>query len=392
MWWWNSNGEMQVVCANEDCQQRFAVKNAFFLCPQKRCPGYRKVPKEKPADKWEDLCLFRPKRYQYSAACPYSPHFGYRKICPYCWDELPAVTGNTSTIAIIGASQAGKTCFMTSMVRQVGRVLSRKDKFNMAMGWDDKAGEKYFQGLEKTIFEDHLIPSLTSAKEKIRSMQITIRFPLRGWFRRLWHGPQGVVSMVFPDPAGELLQDLEQAYFVNYLGHARAIVLMVNPFSSDKFKTRRQSLIEKDGSLNAVIQKIRHETGTQTGLIRKQLAVVVTKSDENGVIDIDKEEWIAPDGMREVFGEQGHNYNPQLTEAISDRVQQHLEEELELSDVVQAALQNFSQVRFFSASSLGETPWFETKDDGIKIGHLKNPKPRRVEEPLLWILHRWGYL
>src|SRR5207248_10757052 len=121
-----------------------------------------------------------------------------------------------------------------------------------------------------------------------KSMQITVRFPVAGWWRRFRKGKQGVISMVFPDPSGELLQNLEEAYFVNYLSHARAIMLMVDPNASEKTKKKKKLVLENAAiPLQALIDAVRNETGRREGLLNKQLAVIVTKFDEEGVIGLD---------------------------------------------------------------------------------------------------------
>jgi hypothetical protein len=202
--------------------------------------------------------------------------------------------------------------------------------------------------------------------------------------------------MVFPDPSGELLQNLENAYFVNYLGQSRAIMLMVDPFSSDKARAAnkdRLELVDADKPLQVLVDALRNELNRKDDKpLSKQLAVVVTKCDEKGVIDIDEEYRLGRKGKRQQLGEQGRYYRPELAQEISQRVRQHLEDDLEMHNVIQLAESNFREVHYFAASAIGAPPLIKKKADGSLLQVLNNPTPRRVEEPLLWILHRWGFL
>jgi hypothetical protein len=310
-------------------------------------------------------------------------------------------TGNSSTVAVIGASGSGKTCFTTGLIRQIGEQLAQRATYRMALQWDDQDGLDYFRAQEKTLFTDRTLPEMTQKQTRIKTLQITVRFPIRHWWNRLFKGEQGVVSLIFPDPSGELLQNLNEAYFVNYLGHADAILLMVDPFAAQRYREERakagvdttpyETLHSADIPLTAVIQAVRSESKQTRKKLRKQLAVVLTKCDEEGVIDLDHEHDIGRNGRKIPYPLQGRNYSPALARRISDRVAQFMETKLGLAKVVALAEQNFEDVCFFSATALGSPPIRETDDDGNARVTLARPQPRRVEEPLLWVLHKWGY-
>ena len=404
-----------VVCPADECGQRIPVEDLLFLCPSPHCSGRHAPLRGKPG-RWANWTLFQPERYDYSVACPYSPHRAYLKVCPHCWTQLPVATGQTETIAIVGSSISGKTCFVTGLIRKIERELSRETSFGMALEWDDQDGLDYFKRRDREIYRDRILPDASQKKTKVETLQITVRFPIGGW-RRLWRGPQGVVSLVFPDPAGEFFEKIDDTYYLDYLAKSRAIVLMVAPWMSDAYRSWRSAFGRPlppvdapgaDRSLNSFIQAVRRET-QRRGKLPQHLAVVLTKCDEEGLFDPDdlavdlpedvepavpegapRKERFEPDFAVERFRDQGRPYDVGLTREISRRVQEHMERDLGLSNVVALANEGFRRVGFFAASALGTAPVRDEADGPSRL-KLVDPSPRRVEEPLLWILHRWGY-
>lgn len=389
------SGHEPIVCSNPDCpQQRFPARDLLFLCPGGRyCPGLRKDRPPEHEEHYPDQFLFHASKYAYSAPCPHSPHVAFRKVCPYCWALQPVATGQSSTIAVIGSSSSGKTCFITSLIHQIERHLARRAAFQMSLEWNDQDGLEYFREHKREIFSHGRVPEPTRSKARIRSLQITVRFPISGRLRRWRRGKQGVVSMVFPDPAGELLENLNDAYFLHVLTRAEAIILMVDPFASPQYRDqwvrdeelRRRSelLIDGHDALNAFVHNMRGQIGDlRKGRVSKDLAVVVTKCDEEGVFDPDADEYDLP--------VQTYPYSKGIADEISERVEQHMELDLGFAHIGTLARQSFRNVAFFAASALGSPPRI-VEENGEEVKRVDNAKPRRVEDPFLWILHKWGY-
>jgi hypothetical protein len=268
----------------------------------------------------------------------------------------------------------------------------------MNLEWEDDDSRAYFREKEREIFVSGTLPRLTlregtEGNEPEAVMYLTIRFPVRGLLSRWRHGEVGALSLIIPDPSGELFERREDTYALShYLGDARAILLMMDPWASETYRRSRgkgevedAAPVNPGDALNNMIQTLRGEAGLR-GKLDRDLAVVLTKCDEQGMFDPDDPKW------RHQFPVQGRTYDPRLAGAISERVIQHAEEELELGDVVAMARNNFRRVGFFAASALGSPPVLTTDADGAVMARLHNPEPRRVEEPLLWILHQWGYL
>jgi hypothetical protein len=188
---------------------------------------------------------------------------------------------------------------------------------------------------------------------------LTLRLPVRGLLARLRHGGTGTVSLFMP--RGGDTGGVGESYLVHAACTARSFIWLVD--LGDEGGRSQEALAR-------LVQQVRRYTDVAPlARLPAELAVVQGKCDEPGALD--------PDDPR-----QGPRYDPRLAQAISDRVAAHLEGR-GLGGLVAVARHSFRRVSFFAVSALGSPP---------RQGSLTDPRPRRVEEPLLWIMHQWGYL
>lgn len=416
-----------IVCANPECENpRFQPDELYFVCPRRKvCKGNKRQdaipPKVRAA--WMQDTLFRPTRYRYAVTCPDCGSSAYLKVCPYCGEQQPVATGNANTIAVIGATSSGKTCYITALIKQLFEELTKRARLGAAAEWDDDEGRVFYQTMRGKIFDDCKLPQQTQKETRMKTIQITARVPKRRWSRgvgvalrklsgaRLGRTSRNV-SLVIPDPSGELLEQLKETYYVNYLAQAKALILMVDPFASASYRKRLQGegvqmkdskgLFERKGMdpadvLNNVAAAIRNELTANSGVSPKQidvlpqqLAVVLTKCDEKFILD--------PGDPRFRQAKQGRTYNLNIAYEMSERVRDFMESELGFAGVGAAADASFSRSCFFAASALGTPPIQVGEEpdpeggDPIPIFEVRNPMPRYVEDPFLWILREWKYI
>lgn len=331
--------------------------------------------------------IFRPKKWSPSGTvCPFCGTPTNVMRCPTegCFALLPAGIEQSATIAVVGARTSGKTCFITGLLRQIKKELGRDDQHQMSLEFMDDGGKQYFRNIYDSIFEHNRLPPASQAGTPI-SMYATIRFPLTRWSRRLLTGDQADIPLVFPDPAGELFDNLEKNItMLSYLSNARGLILAVDPLADTTYRKRLKAAGKPVptyttktayDALTTLVRVLRAFNNQQKGRLDKSLAVVVTKCDEPEVFD--------PDDEIDTYPNQGRKYDVKLAEKLSKRVERYLRDDLELPEIGSLARRSFKNVAFFAASALGTPP---------VNGKLPNPEPRRVEEPLLWILHQWGLL
>ena len=386
-------GTRPVVCSGKVAHYH-APKDVMYVCGFPRCPAKDRVALP---DKPQGLryTLFKTEHPAPTVPCPSCRTPAFERVCPDCKGEIPPPNG-PYTIAVVGSSASGKTCFITALIRQIKTVLARRDSLRAGLVWEDQPSRNYFDLQHKAIFVERTVPDPTQKNAPIKTIRITIRYPLTGTMAK-WMNKQAVVSLCFPDPAGEPLESMDQPYFSDFLQQSAAIMLMVDPFATDVFKERErqkgsedyfaiESLKDATAPLNKVVTALRE--GKKGGRLQQKLAIVVTKCDADGVFNPDKEN--DEDGY--AFAEQGVPYDPKLAKRLSDAVSRHLHDDLGMQELVATAEAEFKSTHFFAASALGAAPEKKMMPDGSIMLQVDNPNPRRVEEPLLWILHQWGYL
>jgi hypothetical protein len=323
--------------------------------------------------------------------CPFSSHRAYRKFCPRCGAELRLPLGTHQSIGIVGSVNSGKTMFMTALVRQIRGRLARQTSLQMSLEWNEEDSRRYFVDLQRQVYDDHEVPEATRKTETLLSLSTTLRFTRQGWLRRVLGRDQGVVSLICPDPSGEFFRDHQEIYGLSYLGQSQALLLMVDPMTSPTFLERSrkagdsflEGIQETTETFRVLARALREEQGQADGRLNKALAVVLTKCDQTGVFDPDRPPY------KGRFPVQGRTYDRRLAQELGQRVVDHLEADLGLSELVALARQNFAAVEFFAVSALGRAPVRDSETSPLR---LVDPAPRRVEEPLLWVLHQWGYL
>ena len=235
--------------------------------------GVQTLPSGKPDDAWQGYSPFRGRNYRYAVECSYTQHMAYLKEYPL----LEATPGGNGQF---GDSRGDRR-------RRLRQDLFRHkpDPANATCPWPGRThsrcptmGQPEGAGVLWRARKDDLRrwqgAEINQKQTKTPTLQYTVRFPVFRRWKRFWKGPQGVVSLVFPDPAGDLFENLDQAHFINYLSHAQAIMLMVNPFMGEAYRETlvRQGkrlpqldVIGPEIPLNTLINRMRQEANRTRG-------------------------------------------------------------------------------------------------------------------------------
>jgi hypothetical protein len=291
-------------------------------------------------------------------------------------------------IALIGAAGSGKTCYSAALNHTITKQLSGDASYQMSLEFGDTESLLYQQRLKRLIFREQTVPAGTPRQGMPDAPPLgswTLRLPVRSRFRQR-EVAQRTVSLLLPDAAGEHFETMNDPFFVTLVSAADAIILLVDPLASPEYQElcRKKgrtlpayvaSAIPADEPLNHLARALRRKLRVHEGKLPRQLAVVVTKCDS----------FADPLASPLPLPVQGRRYDTRLAQTISDRVREYLKVTLNWPDLVALAERSFEKLAFFAVSALGQTPQADGK-------LLQPPKPRRVEEPLLWILHQWGYL
>ena len=358
-----SRRPLELACSNRECPDpTFPASDVLFMCSNHRC--YEPMPNQ-PASIGR-YTLFEVDKFRPLVECPHCRHDAYLLHCPRCFTRLPMGISERSTIAVVGARSSGKTCYITCLLHQIQRELGRQTSLCANLLSNDDAGRAYHDTQWTRIFKELRLPDLTSKQEVPEGIYLKMQFRLRArWLRK--ERQRREVPLLFPDAAGDLFESLKETYFQAYLRNASALILLIDPTPGGEDVLKQKACFD---NLIAVVQR------GSTGPSDKSLAVVVTKCDEPGVFD--------PDEPPSNYPRQGARYNRRQARRLGSRVEHYINEGMRHPELVTTARSNFKRVEYFAVSALGETP----SDDG----KLTDPVcPRRVEEPLLWILNGWGH-
>jgi GTPase SAR1 family protein len=322
------------------------------------------------------------------ANCPRCGQETFRRVCPECHNQLPAQYCETPgrIVALVGAKNAGKSTYIAVLLHELEHRLGSELRTSL-VACDDRTIDRYQQDFARPLFGEHrLLPTTQSAATEIRWPMVFLLSRTReGRFRR--HDTS--LALVLFDTAGEDLgrRDLVDLH-LRYLTAADAIIFLVDPLelpgASADTRVEARAATGPDGDTNPL-----HVLGRVTETLRSghelrpgqrlkvPLAVGLTK------IDV----------LQPSLASQSPLHRPRPRSArldLDDREAVHEQIRALLhswhADGLDHYLQhNYAEYGFFGLSALGGLP----RDGVVAPGGIR---PYRVEDPLLWLLHRYGML
>lgn len=323
--------------------------------------------------------------------CPHGNQPQARRLCPNdeCGRELLREYVDTGgrTVAIIGSADSGKSTWVGVMVHEFrGRVADRFP--GMAL---DLLGEKsrirYAEYFDQPLFHNGQTVRKTVSARATAPEPLMFSMRFQGKSRLVRSTKVTPVVTVFYDTAGE---DVATAgvmdLLVSYVEAADGIILLVDPLQLPRVR----ELAGKSGSpgdkvteqlyvINRLAELLRERTSRPaTKLLTTPLAIALTKLDlltdtfdvqsplqqpsrHNGGYDED-------DGMdvhEEVRGWLDQWYGPSFDRSVAS---------------------TFATYRYFGLSALGAPPVNDNELSPMGV------QPYRVEDPMLWLLNRFGVI
>lgn len=308
-----------------------------------------------------------------------------RRLCPKCHNELPITAGKapSNIISIVGASQVGKSVYMTSLIHTLQNTTA--NHFNAAcMPLNAQISRKFREQYEAPLFERGQL--LDSTQKEQRQEPFIFQFVFKD-------SEKAPLILVFFDVAGEGMVDRE--YLEIYAAHVKnsaGILFLVDPL---QIKTIRDRFLlhagDEPGEFTArydeprevVITLFEHFIGYQEqSKTNIPTAVVLTKSDMLHAIKEEEGTYIKPNSnMFRNFVHQQYlntaefeNMNGEVSRFI-EKVDRPFKDALEVY---------FTNVAYFAVSALGSNP-VNQKVSGVVT-------PVRVDEPFIWLLHQLDYI
>ena len=305
------------------------------------------------------------------------------RLCPYCHNDIPITSGRGASkiISVVGASQAGKSVYMTTLLYVLERYTCERIGASLIAGssaYNDEIRENQERIFDKNIMLDptpkqHVEPLIENLKFKDDNIP--------------------PIALIFYDVPGEGMTD--KGYIEKHGEHIKnsdGIIFLVDPLQmralrkkinlanremkgdfTEKYQEPKDIIVYLFE--NFISKQSREKTDIPT-------AVVVTKSDM--LINLNDEEYISKNSNIFRNYEHGEFFNLNEFENIDGEVRKFLGK---VDSPFKGAMDTyFGKTGYFAVSSLGSNP------QNLQIDSSTSVNPLRVDEPFLWLLYHMNYL
>jgi len=305
--------------------------------------------------------------------------------CPAFVDRaIPAeyIKMKSLRIALLGAKSVGKSNYIGVLIEEVRNRMSMAFNCSLSLAFTKESQDAYDQYYYRPLYKDGYTVQATDAGVQVPPLI----FPLA--FMDKSYKIAQTTALTFYDTAGENLNDTNSMHLFNgYIANAQGIMLLLDPLqvpeirdqlTAKGFTDLPQQNTETARVLDAVIKVITSVNSIE-GQIGIPLALVFTK------IDVLEQYNILP--ANSCFRKESE-YMSKGMFVQSDFENAHLQMEALIDNWLEGALMSyiklFKHYAFFGVSALGASP----------VGNMLGGKvkPRRVLDPLLWLLAREKYI
>ena len=304
-----------------------------------------------------------------------------RIYCPAIDKEIPTefLSGESLPIALIGAKASGKSNYIGVLIDEVKRKMARSFNTTLSVSCDETSKRYYDQFYKTPLYSYGEVVSATDAGETPPPMIFPLRF---------MDNKDRIVrsaTLTFYDTAGENFDSDEEMLIYNrYIPNSKGLIILLDPLQVPAIREQLEGKMELPpintevtDVLSRVVENIRGVKNIK-GTINIPLALAFTKLDALEKYDVLPEDSI----LRE---ESSHldlgAFSMSDFESTSIQMRDLLENWLD-ADLVQL-VKNFSKYAFFGVSALGGVP------SNNMVGKIK---PKRVLDPLLWLLAENKYI
>lgn len=246
-------------------------------------------------------------------------------VCPACGHGMPEGTGSRQTIQVptFGSVGAGKTRLLFAAAAGLSEVFAADP--TRVEPLDDHSADEWEQARDLIAARKHTVKTPAGPNPAALALLVA---PEKG----------RPVELHLLDAAGEHFIEKDGADSLHYLHSAETLLFAVDPFSTDELRAaipdpKAVGLVvgvsNPEDSYSITIEQLR-AAGLQTG--KRRLGIVVTKVDDLRRLGFD--EGLDPrdqDSIVRWLGERG------------------------LDNLVTRARQDFKQVRYFLADSMGQS-------------------------------------
>lgn len=317
------------------------------------------------------------------ARCPRCRASSGLRACPHCHTPLPAefAASPSPLIAMVGAYGAGKSVYLAVLANTLKTRLAERFDAAIRLTGDAQGGEdsglNWLSANVRRMFDEHRVIPPTAESTSGRKEPVVFEW------RQRRRGGTSTSYLSFYDTAGEDLKGEDSAKDLKYLASADALVLLLDPLLLRGARDEAGITVADDGrddgrllvAVESVTEALREARGRFGKPVDIPIAATFGKIDAFfGHLGPDHPiRRVAPPGdfYDDTAGAELHEHVRALLVGWGGgEIDNHLRH-------------NYRDFRYFPVSSLGEPPDGETISD-------RGVRPLRVEEPLLWLLSRFG--
>ena len=304
------------------------------------------------------------------------------RLCPYCHNDITPSAGFApgTIISIVGASQAGKTAYLTSLIHTLRNVTTLNFEI-FCTPMTNEMGRKFKYEYEAPLIEKGYLPAAVKKGRQQEPLVFTLSFADES---------KPEVNIAFFDPLEGMADSIYTDIYASLIRNSSAVMFMVDPQQFHAIGHKVQILSRLDYDAYAITEPSQVLGSLVENYIYKQpsgishipTAVVLTKTDLLEALSYEGD-YIRPKSS--VFSRYVHRgyFNLTVAEIINNDVDEFIQR---VDPNFRNALKRrFANLGFFAVSALGTHP------DMIHQ-RVAGFAPVRVDEPFLWLLYKLGYI
>ena len=315
----------------------------------------------------------------------------FQRVCPECHNPLPIGYGKCPVkfTSVIGISGSGKTVYLSQLLKNMKDYAA---KVNLSATVNNievrrflnanrvEAGYRVPGSTPKNRFQQPIFYELSMSKSDNSRVTNTL---------------------VMYDVAGELFKDglnREVEMFAPFIRHSDGIVVLIDPMqfvNVASTQAENPGLAEPQTVLDA-IHSILVNDPTLKGAT--PMAVCISKVDTPEVQAVIKDE-LRGSLLSDIEGipnnGDGAIYRPQFNATVYNPLSKQLREffSRNATSLATYLYSNYEDFNYFAFTALGCAVKEGVAENGEVYRYPEGPVlPKRIEEPILWLFHRFQYI
>lgn len=313
-----------------------------------------------------------------------------RRVCRHCHNPLPDNYGkhHVKFASVIGITGAGKTVYLSQLLRRM-RTYSVKVGLNAIV---NNTGVRTF--LEKNgIAANQPLPGSTPATQ----FQQPLFYEM---VRNSSDHERITETFVLYDVAGEVFKEAALIRkFAPFIEHSDGIIVLIDPMQFEVISGAAAGgrALDEPTTVLEAIHNIVSQSGSDTHQkCQTPIAICISKADTRevqSVLNEDLRNRLLNDvcGIPESDGLNMPLFNANEYAPIARELLRFISTN---EPVLRHQMQiNYTHYAFFAFTALGCDVKTGYRENGVPYQHPVGPVlPKRVEEPLLWLFYRFGYI